>query len=322
MYVDKGLADIKAVQTLSRLNRSHPDKKDTFILDFVNEPEVIKEAFDRYYKTTILSGETDVNKLNDLIDTMESIQVYSDADVDTFVERYLADEPRDRLDPILDHCVEVYKGLIIEDQIEFKSCAKTFVRTYNFLSAILPYGSVQWEKLSIFLNLLVPKLPKPDGEDYTEGLLEDVDLESYRAEAQQTMRIQLENENGEIDPIPVSTSVGIDVPELDTLTNILKEFHDIFGNIEWTDEDKIKKQINDIIESVRRDEKYNNAMQFSDKQNARDESDRAAHEAVMNSMQSGLELFREVQNNPSFRKWLFDNAFNSTYQANHNQTSL
>ena len=210
----------------------------------------------------------------------------------------------------------------IEDQIEFKSCAKTFVRTYNFLAAILPYGSVQWEKLSIFLNLLVPKLPKPDGEDYTEGLLEDVDLESYRAEAQQTMRIQLENENGEIDPIPVSTSVGIDVPELDTLTNILKEFHDIFGNIEWTDEDKIKKQINDIIESVRRDEKYNNAMQFSDKQNARDESDRAAHEAVMNSMQSGLELFREVQNNPSFRKWLFDSAFNSTYQANHNQTSL
>lgn len=197
-----------------------------------------------------------------------------------------------------------------------------YVRTYNFLSAILPYGSVQWEKLSIFLNLLVPKLPKPDGEDYTEGLLEDVDLESYRAEAQQTMRIQLENENGKIDPIPVSTSVGIDVPELDTLTNILKEFHDIFGNIEWTDEDKIKKQINDIIESVRRDEKYNNAMQFSDKQNARDESDRAAHEAVMNSMQSGLELFREVQNNPSFRKWLFDSAFNSTYQANHNQTSL
>lgn len=288
MYVDKGLADIKAVQTLSRLNRSHPDKKDTFILDFVNEPGVIKEAFDRYYKTTILSGETDVNKLNDLIDTMESIQVYSDADVDTFVERYLADEPRDRLDPILDHCVEVYEGLIIEDQIEFKSCAKTFVRTYNFLSAILPYGSVQWEKLSIFLNLLIPKLPKPEGEDYTEGLLEDVDLESYRAEAQQTMRIQLENENGEIDPIPVSTSVGVDVPELDTLTNILKEFHDIFGNIEWTDEDKIKKQINDIIESVRRDEKYNNAMQFSDKQNARDESDRAAHEAVMNQSVSCL----------------------------------
>lgn len=80
--------------------------------------------------------------------------------------------------------------------------------------------------------------------------------------------------------------------------------------------DVLKCDINDIIESVRKDERYNNAMQYSDKQNARDESDRAAHEAVLNSMQSGLELFREVQNNTSFRKWLFDSAFNSTYQAN------
>ena len=124
MYVDKGLADIKAVQTLSRLNRSHPDKKDTFILDFVNEPGIIKEAFDRYYKTTILSGETDVNKLNDLIDIMESIQVYNESDVDIFVERYLANEPRDRLDPILDHCVEVYK--------EYPSvCFHNFSKAYS-----------------------------------------------------------------------------------------------------------------------------------------------------------------------------------------------
>lgn len=82
MYVDTKLSDIKAVQTLSSLNRSHPDKKDTFILDFVNDVSVIKAAFDRYYKTTILSGETDVNKLNDLIDTMETIQVYTAEDVD------------------------------------------------------------------------------------------------------------------------------------------------------------------------------------------------------------------------------------------------
>ena len=250
MYVDKGLSDIKAVQTLSRLNRSHPDKKDTFILDFVNEPGIIKQAFDRYYKTTILSGRNGRNKLNDLIDTMESIQVFNDQDVDTLVERYLANEPREVLDPILDRCVEVYKDLIMEDQIDFKKQCQNFCTHLQFRAISESYGSIQWEKLSIFLTLLLPKLPKPEGEDYTEGLLEDVDLESYRAEAQETMRIQLENENGEIAPVPVSTSTGIDVPELDSLTNILKEFHDIFGNIEWTDEDKVKKQINDIIESV------------------------------------------------------------------------
>lgn len=321
MYVDKSLSDIKAVQTLSRLNRSYPDKKDTFILDFVNDAGIIKEAFDRYYKTTILSGETDVNKLNDLIDTMESIQVFTDEEMERFVELYLNDAPREQLDPILDHCVEVYKELIVEEQIEFKSSAKSFVRTYNFLAAILPYGSVQWEKYAIFLNLLVTKLPSPKGEDFTEGLLEDVDLESYRAEAQQTMRIQLDNENGEIDPIPVGINVGIDVPELDTLSNILKEFHDIFGNIDWTDEDKVKKQVADLPDIVSKDERYQNAMRYSDRQNARDESDRATKEAILMTMSSGIELYRAVQENESLRRWIFDMVFNATYMPPQKQKS-
>ena len=314
MYIDKGLSDIKAVQTLSRLNRSYPDKNDTFILDFVNNSDIIKQAFDRYYKTTILSGETDVNKLNDLIDTMESIQVYSNDEVDRFVELYLNDAERDELDPILDRCVEVYSGLTIEEQIEFKSCAKSFARTYNFLAAILPYGSVQWEKLAIFLNLLIPKLPYPQGEDYTEGLLDDVDLESYRAEAKETMQIQLDNENGEAGPIPVSTDIGIDVPELDTLSNILKEFHDIFGNIEWTDSDKVRKQISDLPEIVSRDVAYQNAMRNSDKQNARAESDRATRSAILATMSSGVELYREIHENESFRRWILDMVFNATYK--------
>ena len=321
MYVDKGLSDIKAVQTLSRLNRSHPDKKDTFILDFVNDPAVIKEAFDRYYKTTILSGETDVNKLNDLIDTMESIQVYHAEDVNRFVQLYLDGAERETLDPILDKCVEVYKGLIVEEQIEFKSCAKAFTRTYNFLAAILPYGSVEWEKLTIFLNLLIPKLPSPQGEDYTEGLLEDVDLESYRVEARETMRIQYENENGEINPIPVGTDVGIDVPELDTLSNILQAFHDVFGDIEWTDEDKVKKQVAELPNIVKQDEAYQNAMQHSDAQNARAESDRATTKAILDTMSSGIELYKAIQGNDSFRKWIMDMVFNATYTKPYTYTA-
>jgi type I restriction enzyme, R subunit len=315
MYVDKGLSDIKAVQTLSRLNRSYPGKKDTFILDFVNDPAVIKEAFDKYYKTTILSGETDVNKLNDLIDTMESIQVYQAEDVTSLVQLYLDGAERDELDPILDKCVEIYKGLVVEEQIEFKSCAKAFVRTYNFLAAILPYGSIEWEKLVIFLNLLIPKLPSPQGEDYTKGLLDDIDLESYRAEVRETMRIQYENENGEVNPIPVGADVGIDVPELDTLSNILKVFHDVFGDIEWTDEDKVKKQVAELPNIVMQDEAYQNAMKNSDAQNARDESDRATTQAIMETMSSGIELYKAVNENQSFRKWILDMVFDATYTS-------
>ena len=321
MYLDKKLADIKAVQTLSRLNRCYSGKNDTFILDFANNPEDIKKAFERYYKTTILSGETDANKLNDLIDEMEPLQVYTQQQVDTFVDLYLNNAEREKLDPILDTCVENYKDLEVEEQILFKSSAKTFVRTYNFLSAILPYGSVDWEKLSIFLNLLVNKLPRPNnGEDLTEGILESVDLESYRVVAQETMSISLADENAEIDPIPVSTDVGIPVPEMDTLTHILETFHDIWGDCDWTDEDRIRRQVADLPDIVSRDEAYQNAMKYSDAQNARDESDRATIEAIMNTISTGMELYEAFEsdkrnkNNQSFKKWLLDMVFNATYK--------
>jgi type I restriction enzyme, R subunit len=319
MYVDKGLSDIKAVQTLSRLNRCHADKNDVFVLDFVNKAEDIQTAFNRYYKTTILSGETDVNKLNDLIDEIEPMEVYQESEVDAVVEKYLSDAPRTEIDPIIDVCVERYKELDLEDKIDFKSSAKTFVRTYNFLSSILPYSSKEWEKLSIFLTFLISKLPKPGNDDDLNEILEDVELESYRLVAQETMSIRLEDEDAQIKPIPVKTDVGIPVPELDSLSNIIAAFHEIWGNCEWTDEDRIKKQVAELPEIVAQDEAYQNAMKYSDAQNARDESDRATKEAIYKSITSGMELYTAFQddmrnqNNQSFKKWLLDFVFTMTY---------
>ena len=320
MYVDKGLSDIKAVQTLSRLNRCHADKNDVFVLDFVNDPDVIKTAFDRYYKTTVLSGETDANKLNDLVDSMEPLEVYQQEEVDYVVEHYLDGDDRTTLDPKLDICVERYKKMDLEDQVEFKSSAKTFIRTYNFLSSILPYGSMDWEKLSIFLTFLVSKLPKPSSDDNIEEILEDVELESYRLVAHETMSIRLEDEDAEIDAVPVKTDVGIPVPELDKLSNIIATFHDIWGNCDWTDEDRIKKQVADLPDIVAQDEAYQNAMKYSDMQNARDESDRAVREAIFKTVVTNTELYSAFmddmrnKNNQSFQKWLLDFVFTMTYK--------
>ncbi|MBE5908372.1 MAG: type I restriction endonuclease subunit R [Lachnospiraceae bacterium] len=320
MYVDKGLSDIKAVQTLSRLNRCYPDKNDVFVLDFVNDASVIKAAFDKYYKTTVLSGETDANKLNDLVDSMEPMEVYDESEVDYVAELYLSGANReDGLDQKIDICVERYKALDLDDQIEFKSSAKTFIRTYNFLSSILPYGSMEWEKLSIFLTFLVSKLPKPGNDDHIEEILEDVELESYRLVAQETMSIKLEDEDSEIDAVPVKTDVGIPVPEMDTLTNILATFHDIWGNCDWTDEDKIKTQVEALVQTVAQDEAYQNAMKHSDAQNARDESDRAAKDAIFRDVTSAMELYeafmddKRNSNNQSFSKWLLDLVFTVNY---------
>ncbi len=313
MYVDKMLYDIKAVQTLSRLNRCHPMKHDTFVLDFANKPAMIEQSFSRYYRTTLLSGETDPNKLYDLIATMEEYQVYSTAHVEQLVDLYLNGAERARLDPILDACTAVYKNLDTEEQIKFKSSAKAFCRTYGFLGAILPYGDADWEKLSIFLNLLIPKLPSPRNDDFSEGILDVIDLDSYRLEAQESMSIKLEDADAEVAPVPAGSTGHIVNPEMDLLSIILNDFNDMFGNIDWKEPDNVRRQIIAIPDMVAKDEKYQNAMKNSDKQNARMESERALQQVIFSVMADNMELFKQFQDNPSFKKWLSDMVFNMTY---------
>ena len=121
MYVDKVLSGIKAVQTLSRLNRSHPKKHDAFVLDFVNDADTIQNAFADYYRTTVLAEETDPDRLHDLKAALDGFQVYDPAQIDDLVERYLAGADRDRLDPVLDACVAVYRENLDEDErVDFK----------------------------------------------------------------------------------------------------------------------------------------------------------------------------------------------------------
>ena len=216
MYVDKTLSGIKAVQTLSRLNRAHPKKHDVFVLDFLNDVDTIHDAFADFYRATILADETDPNKLHDVQADLDAVQVYSEEQVDDFVKRYLGGAERDQLDPILDACVAVYKRELKEDgQVDFKGKAKGFVRTYSFLSCVLPYTNADWEKRSIFLIFLIPKLPAPEEDDLSKGILEAIDLDSYRAEKQAMQKIMLSDEDVEIDPVPTTGGGYIPEPEMD-----------------------------------------------------------------------------------------------------------
>lgn len=313
MYVDKPLSDIAAVQSLSRLNRAAPGKDEVYVLDFANKAETIEKAFSRFYRTTILSGETDPNKLYDLISLMEDYQVYDHSDVEKVVDLFLSGGERDRLDPLLDSCVVLYDQLETEDQIQFKSAAKAFVRTYGFLGSILPYGNAAWEKLSIFLNLLILKLPSPQTDDLSEGILAAVDLDSYRNEAREAVAIRLEDEDAEIAPVPTGKVGHIVEPEMDPLSHIISEFNDMFGNIQWNDADNVQRQLLQIPAMVSHDEKYRNAMKNSDEQEARTESERALQQVIFSIMADNMELFKQFQDNPSFKKWLTDMVFNLTY---------
>ena len=315
MYVDKPLSGIKAVQTLSRLNRARPQKYDVFILDFLNDTATIEAAFSDYYRTTILSEETDPNKLHDLKATLDAYQVYSPEEINALVERYLGGAQRDLLDPILDTCVARYKQLDEDGQVAFKGKAKAFARTYGFLSSVLPYTNAEWEKLSIFLNLLIPKLPAPVEEDLSKGILETIDMDSYRVEKQAAMRIQLPDANSEIGPVPTSGAGHKPKPELDRLSNIIRNFNDQFGNIPWTDQDRVHRLVTEEIPAkVAADVAYQNALKNSDKQNAKIEHDKALLRAVTSLLKDDTQFFKQFSDNDSFRRWVTDTVFALTYE--------
>lgn len=319
MYVDKMLSDIKAVQTLSRLNRSHPKKHDTFVLDFANDTEVIQQAFQDYYKTTVLSSEADPNKLNDLIASLEKYQIYDHSDINQLVIHFLSGDERSALDPILDRCAELYKELEERGQVDFKGCAKSFVRTYTFLAAILPFGSETWEKLSIFLTLLIPKLPSPQSEDLSKGILDSVDFESYKNNILEERAITLENESAEIAPVPVGGGGAVSEPELELLSSILNAFNERFGGIPWSDSDKVRKQIAELPLEVAKSVVYQNALKNSDAATARIESDAALLQVILGHMTSNIELFKNFQDNPSFKKWLQEYVFEATQSGREMQ---
>jgi len=315
MYVDKVLSGIKAVQTLSRLNRAHPKKHDTFVLDFMNDTDTIQTAFADYYRTTLLSEETDPNKLHDLKADLDNCQVYSDMQIQQFVERYLGGADRDQLDPILDACTATYIETLDENgQVGFKGKAKAFVRTYGFLASVMPGSNAAWEKLSIFLNFLISKLPAPEEPDLSKGILEAIDMDSYRVEARSAMEIALADEGAEIDPATTGGGGHMPEPDLDRLSNILREFNDHFGKIDWKDEHKIRKVITEEIPAkVAADKAYQNAMKNSDKQNARIEHDNALQRVVIDLLADHTELFKQFSDNAAFRKWLANANFSATY---------
>ena len=314
MYVDKHLSGIRAVQTLSRLNRSHPKKKDTFVLDFMNSTEVIQESFSDYYRTTILSDETDPDKLHDLKAGLDQAQVYTEEETRDLVEKYLGGADRPRLDPIIQACVERFTELTDDEKIKFKGTGRSFNRLYNFLSQVLPYPNRSWEELSIFLTLLLPKLPALEDEDLAAGIQNAVDMETYRTEKQATVSIALEDEDAEIDPIQAQRAGGAPEAQLEFLSIILDEFNKTWGN-SFTNPEHVGEIINAMPGRVNEDEAYQNAKMYSDRQNARMEHDSALRKQIIASLKDSTELYKKYTEDSAFQDDLNELIFRLTYET-------
>jgi type I restriction enzyme R subunit len=325
MYVDKKLRGVQAVQTLSRLNRAYkPAKQDTFVLDFFNSVDDIKEAFQPYFTSTILSEETDANKLNDLQEALDDLQVYSNEDVHNFTDLFFNKAERDELDPIIDACVQNYKYQISQDeQIDFLVKAKSFNRTYAFLSKLLSFNNPYWERLFWFLKYLIPKLKPQETEDLAKGIIESINMDSYRLTRETTMNIAMEPDPMELDPAPADASGRTSEPELDELSNIVKQFNDRFGIDNWAQDDKVKDYLfKQLPEEMHADEATTTAIKNSDRQNAKITSDKKVEELMQDVIFQFTDLYKKYTDDPDFKRqyqeFVFEKMWKSAQSGNQN----
>ncbi|MEO1260022.1 MAG: hypothetical protein AAFZ15_14610 [Bacteroidota bacterium] len=316
MYVDKQLSGVQAVQTLSRLNRAKkPHKNETFVLDFYNDTEEIKEAFKPFYTTTVLSEETDINKLHDLQEGLDDYQIYDEFDLSDFFNKFYGNAERGELDYITDKVNANFQEELIKDQqIDFKAKAKTFYRTYNYLVKITTDdGNPYWEMLALFLKHLIPHL-KIEEELTEENILEVIDMDNYRTVLQQEkIDIALEPEVGYVKPIPVEGGGGQIEKQFDTLENIVNTFNqrfpdfDLGGNGDNAEgENILAKQIPERLKENKE------ALQWiinSDKANAKVTSDELVEKIMSTLMFTQTGVFKKYTNDDVFRKKYQDFIF-------------
>ncbi|WP_202411471.1 type I restriction endonuclease subunit R [Halobacillus halophilus] len=318
MYVDKILNNVRAVQTLSRLNRSYkPYKKETFVLDFANTAQEIKEAFDPFYRQTILSEGTDPNRLNDLYDDLGEMQVYTEEEINQVIDKYLDGASREVIDPILEAMVERFKQLPYDDQIKFKTKARSFHRAYSFLSQILPYNQQDWTALATTIKYLLPKLPKLNDDDLSEGILEAIDIDSYRVDQKEMQNITLEG-NTEVEPASTGGESFIKDPQLEYLSDIVQSFNEKFGK-DLTENDSIRNfMMEELPQKVVEKEEYQNTKQHSDRQNAKIAFKRIMQEVFQDYMFDQFDMYQKFTENEEFREWYTDKMFELDYRFDDN----
>ena len=262
MYVDKKLHGVKAVQTLSRINRMHPGKTDTFVLDFVNTAEDIQKSFQDYYISTGITEETDPNIVYDLYHFLASYHLWSDKEIECFAKVFFTKPKRQtnldfsRLNAYLDPAVCRFNELDDEDKIEVRAQMNKFNRNYDFLTHIIRYDDVRLHRFAAYTKLLVRKL-YIDG-DTTPHLEDDVALQYYRLQQVYEGSIDLDNKESQLSNNPGAGRVSED--EKDNLSNIISKLNDRWGT-EFTHMDKVIKQLTeDMVEDAEVKSRAHNSL--------------------------------------------------------------
>lgn len=265
MFVDKKLSGVKAVQTLSRLNRTHPGKEDTFILDFANEPSEILEAFQPYYENTSLEDTTDPNHLYDLKNSLVDSQVFWESEVESFSKvffsGYQTKADQQKLYAIITPAIDRYKALEKEKQEDFKKQLTAFIRAYAFLAQVMPFSDPDLEKVYVYARLLRNALPKNPTERFE--LNDEIALQYYKLQKIHEGSITPEKQGTvELPVLKDSGSVGYEAEERSSLSEIIKMLNERLGT-EFTEADQLF--IDQIEQDIYNNEKLMNQAKVNPK---------------------------------------------------------
>ena len=292
MYVDKRLDGLQCVQTLSRLNRVATGKTDTLVLDFVNEPDQVQEAFQQYYQTTSLAEETDPNRLYDLQSQLDGYDLYDADTIDHFCRIFYESSRSDEsLQGILDRVVERWSELETNDREEFRSTLQSYIRLYGYISQLITFTDVALEKLYIFGRSLNKKLPKRDHPDLHD-VLASVDLDSFRVQrTHDSLQLSLEATDSAVEGIGSGVAIIRD-PEQDFLSNIINALNDAYQT-DFTMEDKV--DIETIHRKVHENEELRQVIDGDNTEtNKRYKFDQVIDEILLDFVNSKLGLYTKL----------------------------
>jgi type I restriction enzyme R subunit len=308
MYVDKKLSGVKAVQTLSRLNRTAPGKEDTFILDFVNDRKTIFESFQPYYEKTIVAEEPEINHLFDLKSKLDEKQIFRQSEIDAFANIYFRPvqthgrasqsiKDQSRLYAFIDPAIDRFKAIEKEDEKdEFKKSLRTWTNLYSFLAQIMPFQEPEFEKFYAYAKLLQTKLPKRELSDSLQ-LSDELAMEYYRLQKIKECSIDLiKGEDGELDGL---TEAGIKraKEEKARLSEIIDVLNERFGT-EFEEADRL------FFEQIETELIQDEKLQTQARVNKIDTFKYAFEEMFLNKlierMDQNQDIFDKIIENKSF----------------------
>jgi type I restriction enzyme R subunit len=320
MYVDKKLGGVNAVQTLSRLNRTHPpDKTGTVVLDFANEADEIKTAFEPFYETTLLSEGTDPNLLYQIQTRLLGFPIYTESDVHGFAKVYFDPKAtQDRLYAVLAPVVERYRALGPDEQQDFRSQLVDYVRLYAFLSQILTFADADLEKLYVFTRHLRRLIPA-DREELPREVQQNIDMESYRLQQTAGGRIALDRKPGVLNPIGAGDGHRTAQEEMEILSRIIAELNERFG-VNLGPEHRVT--LDRMMMLLDDDAALDAAARVNTRENVRLTFDQKVDHVIQEIVDSNFELYKRITDDPAFGQALKNLLFDHYLRGHRNAEEL